>query len=284
MSNYVYTNTNNAISIGKLTQGPDGPVGYAGPKGPDGPQGVIGPQGNKGADDLSKTDISFSGTSTASHTVNAGKLRLIGHVIFNNLQALNTVKVIAGVHTSGSAAEAGIWLINHTTQNSSKIVIAETTFPANGYGLIKDFRVRNLNIDPSKWPNNEDVLGVWAYIGNTKKEINKIIQGFNTSYGGQLAVLKKESLEKEGSVERKYVYNALEKDYNIEVTSTTADDLEQLKEEIIKEDELVAKQFKEYVITDNLQATQTDSAKKVFKPTPISANIPKLLISFLELS
>lgn len=284
MSNYVYTDTNNAISIGKLTQGPDGPVGYAGPKGKDGAKGLTGPQGNKGEDNLRKTDIGFSGTSAASHSINAGKLTLIGHVIFNNLQALSAVKVIAGVHTSGSTAFAGVWLINHTTQNSSKIVIAETTFPANGYGLIKDFRIRDLIVDPNKWPNNEDVLGVWAYIGNTKKEINKIIQGFNTSYGGQIAVLKKESLEKEGSVERKYVYNALEKDYNIGITSTTADDLQQLKEEIIKEDELVAKQFKEYVITDDLQATQTDSAKKVFKPTPISANVPELLISFLELS
>ena len=284
MSNYVYTDNNNAISVGKLIQGVDGPQGHTGRGGSAGAAGVAGTQGEKGPDNLRKTDICFSGVSSAYATIPAGKITLIGHVIFNNLAALSTVKVIAGAHNSGGVSKGSLWLANHSTEDSNRVMVAEKHFEVSGHGLPKDFRIHDLTIDPSAWPDNEDVLGVWAFIDYTKESINSTLTSLTTFNSAEEAIAFKEKLAIASSTDKKYLYDTMKKSYNIGTQAIVEEEKLQLQDDLVAEKELQAKKDLALQTTENETAIIEGRRPRSVSKQPEIAFVPQLHVAYLELS
>ena len=216
MSTYTYTNTNNAIKVVKGAIGPKGATGDIGTTGTTGSAGV---QGERGPGNLGRTDISFSGnTSPAYKEIGTGKIVLIGHTTTNNLPTLTSVKAIVGADTGDTICRAGLYLVNHSTENSSAanpIIIASSKFEIKGLGRPKDFKIADFDIDASAWPINDDVIGLWAYIEYPKDKINSYLAEISRLYGDKEAVRVKESLIKKTELTRTKFYSTLTNKYGI---------------------------------------------------------------------
>lgn len=216
MSTYTYTYTNNAI---KLVTGALGPKGRSGAIGTTGATGAVGVQGDKGPGNLGRTDISFSGNISAAYReIPVGYITLIGHTSTNNLPTLNSVKAIIGADTGDAICRAGLYLVNHSTENTSattQMVIASKKFEIKGLGRPKDFNIIDFDIDASAWPVNDDVIGLWAYIEYPKEKINSYLAQISTTYGTAEAVAVKEALEERSQLTRTKFYKALTSTYGI---------------------------------------------------------------------
>jgi hypothetical protein len=216
MSTYQYTNSINSI---KLVQGPIGPKGAIGDAGAIGETGDTGVQGISGPDNLARTDISFSSNiSPAYKEIPVGEIVLIGHTTTNNLPILNSVKAIVGADTGDTICRAGLYLVNHSTENSSAtnpVVIASSKFEIKGLGRTKDFRIIDFDIDASLWPTNDDVIGLWAYVEYPKEKINSYLAEVSRLYGAKEAVIVKEALIKKTELTRSKFYSTLKNKYGI---------------------------------------------------------------------
>lgn len=217
MSTYNYTNTNNAITVVKGATGPRGATGLNGATGATGDAGIQGP---KGPGNLGKTDISFSGNKSASYLeAPVGEIKLIGHTTTNNLPTLTSVKAIVGADTGDTLCRAGLYLVNHSTENSgaaNPVIIASNKFEIKGLGRTRDFKIVDFNIDSSLWPTNDDVIGLWAYIEYPKEKIKSYLAEVERLYGAKEAVIVKEDLLNRTELTRSKFYTALTEIYGIE--------------------------------------------------------------------
>lgn len=217
MSTYNYTNTNNAITVVKGATGPRGATGLNGATGATGDAGIQGP---KGPGNLGKTDISFSGNKSASYLeVPVGEIKLIGHTTTNNLPTLTSVKAIVGADTGDTLCRAGLYLVNHSTENSgaaNPVIIASNKFEIKGLGRTRDFKIVDFNIDSNLWPTNDDVIGLWAYIEYPKEKIKSYLAEIQRLYGAKEAVIVKEDLLNRTELTRPKFYTALTEIYGIE--------------------------------------------------------------------
>ena len=217
MPTYNYTNTNNAI---KVVKGPAGPRGITGLNGATGATGDAGAQGPKGPGNLGKTDISFSGNKSASYLeVPVGEIKLIGHTTTNNLPTLTSVKAIVGADTGDTLCKAGLYLVNHSTENSGAtdpMIIASNKFEIKGLGRTKDFKIIDFTIDSSLWPTNDDVIGLWAYIEYPKEKIKSYLSEVERLYGAKEAVTIKEALIEQTDLTRSKFYTSLTEKYGIQ--------------------------------------------------------------------
>jgi hypothetical protein len=216
MANYQYTESINAI---KLVKGPTGPKGATGPTGDTGATGAAGVQGAVGPDNLARTDISFSSNlSPAYKEIPVGEIVLIGHTTTNSLPILSSVKAIVGADTGDALCKAGLYLVNHSTENSgaaTPMVMASSSFEIKGLGRSRDFKIVDFDVDASKWPTNDDVIGLWAYIEYPTAKIDSYLAEVLRLYGGKEAVQVKEALQKKSLLTRSKFYSALKNKYGI---------------------------------------------------------------------
>jgi hypothetical protein len=293
MSTYTYTNTNNTI---KLVAGPIGPKGTVGDVGTTGTTGAAGVQGAKGPGNLGRTDISFSSNiSPAYKEIPVGKIVLIGHTTTNNLPTLSSVKAIIGADTGDTVCRAGLYLVNHSTENSgaaTPMIIASSKFEIKGLGRTKDFKIADFDIDASAWPTNDDVIGLWAYIEYPKDKINSYLAEVERLYGAREAVTVKEALQKEVLLTRTKFYSSLEGQYGIKGGGILTEEQNVLKEaeqlEVSKTKlTLDAAQTEEIIAAEEEQRRTLDyttiSSSSLDLQTWVSANIT-LEVAYLQFS
>lgn len=259
MSTYNYTNTNNAITVVKGATGPRGSTGLTGATGTTGDAGIQGP---KGPGNLGKTDISFSGNKSASYLeVPVGKIKLIGHTTTNNLPTLTSVKAIVGADTGDTLCRAGLYLVNHSTENpdaTDPMIIASNKFEIKGLGRTRDFKIIDFNIDSSLWPTNDDVIGLWAYIEYPKEKIKSYLSEIQRLYGAKEAVIVKEDLLNRTELTRSKFYTALTEVYGIQGSSI-------IKEE---QNEIIEKK----VISSRKLKLNQDAAQEVERKDSLAEN------------
>lgn len=267
MSNYVYTDNNNAIAISKSIQGQVGPKGYTGASGGAGVVGLVGQRGEQGPDNLKKTDIAFSGDKESGYfPVLQGRLTLIGHFIFNDAANITSVKAIVGGHTSGLAARASIFVMNHTTESSNRVIIADKKFEVNGFGRPRDFEIIDLNISGG-FPSNEDVLGVWAFIGGSKTIINDLGAQMVENLSQRTAIIQKEVDEREQSMDRRFFYEKLKRE-GMGTLSIIPEVQRQLEEEIQAADQKIAKETLSLNIAERKRVNVEGGRVKENRPPP----------------
>jgi len=232
MSNYIYTETNNAISKSKLIQGPVGPTGSAGPTGAAGIQGIAGIQGPVGPDNVRKTDVQFNDRiNSAFFAVPAySRWTLVGHAIANNIQDITSVKVIAGASTGNVNTTIGFALADMTTTNSLRRDLATARVEMRGEGKVKDMQIINLDLTNANWPAGNTLLSLWAYIepptlnasSKLQSSQKSIFETIALEYGEERASLEKQRLADKLEFTTENILDVLENDYG----STLAGDTE----------------------------------------------------------
>ena len=217
-----YTDNNNAIS--SLTvQGVPGPIGYTGAAGATGAQGAQGVQGPKGPDSYIGTDIMFCGNNSGYRLVYEPKITLVGAFIFDRQEDISSVKVLAGANTkTGKNAEVRFFLTSATADSNGNIVLASSASVLAGNGKDQDSAIINLTISAANTLKNiMDPTFLWAFIKPTNENITDTLQRLsNDGYtSDEIIKYKEQVFEIPYNSDTNSLYNRLETDYNITVSS-----------------------------------------------------------------
>lgn len=231
MSNYVYTDNNNAQQVSKFIQGPAGPIGPKGLLGDPGEVGLIGIPGEKGPDNILRADVAFNDNANSFFTVRPYVgWTLVGHIIASDLQNLSSVKVIIGGNTNNDIAQCGLLLTDNIHSYSSQIDIAKEIFQFSGRGRDEDLKIINmtLNTNTALWPPGDTLLSLWAYIEPTifherhpsSPNTTSVLDQIEADYGVDRANIEKQRFDRQYKTDEKTIQRTLERTYGINFPRT----------------------------------------------------------------
>ena len=231
MSNYIYTDNNNSISIGKFIQGPVGPTGSVGNTGLQGTQGTTGIQGPKGPDNILSGDVAFNDFRNPFYTVYPYRgYTLVGHIIAADLKNLTSVKVIIGGNTNQIPAQCKIKVTDNIGSNNNQIIIADKTFEYTGRGTIQETKIINLNIadNITTWPPGDTILSLWAaiepssFLARSKNSSSTLsgLAAISADYGPDRAAIEKQRFLRGYDDSISNTQKTLEQSYGISLRRT----------------------------------------------------------------